>query len=212
MPARRRGRCCSPSTRCRTTARCLGRNLEDNLAGARVEVDAHKRNPADFVLWKLSSENEPGWDIAMGTRPARLAHRMLRHEQALSGPGVRHPCRRPRPDLSAPRERDRPVALAARHAPRWRRYWMHNGFLQVEGQKMSKIARQLHHHQRPARDRKIRRPDLAGRSAAPGHADDALSRADRFHRSSGWRRRRTSCASWQRTASAAREPVRSMPR
>jgi cysteinyl-tRNA synthetase len=39
-----------------------GRDLENNLAGARVEVDSHKHNPADFVLWKRSSETEPGWD------------------------------------------------------------------------------------------------------------------------------------------------------
>src|SRR5687767_6657048 len=38
-----------------------GRNLEEQLAGARVAVEAHKRNPADFVLWKQSSESEPGW-------------------------------------------------------------------------------------------------------------------------------------------------------
>ena len=39
-----------------------GRRLEEQKAGARIAVDAHKKNPADFVLWKLSSENEPGWD------------------------------------------------------------------------------------------------------------------------------------------------------
>src|SRR6218665_2795130 len=40
-----------------------GRNLEDNLAGARIAVDAHKKNAADFVLWKQSSDSEPGWEI-----------------------------------------------------------------------------------------------------------------------------------------------------
>src|SRR5882724_11160826 len=43
-----------------------GRDLEHNLAGARVEVDMHKRNPADFVLWKRSSADEPGWDSPWG--------------------------------------------------------------------------------------------------------------------------------------------------
>ncbi|MGV8856661.1 MAG: cysteine--tRNA ligase, partial [Devosia sp.] len=43
-----------------------GRNLDDNLAGARIAVDAHKRNPADFVLWKQSSDSEPGWDSPWG--------------------------------------------------------------------------------------------------------------------------------------------------
>src|SRR5690606_1711059 len=43
-----------------------GRNLEDNLAGARIAVDLHKKNPADFVLWKQSADNEPGWDSPWG--------------------------------------------------------------------------------------------------------------------------------------------------
>src|SRR5690606_36889016 len=43
-----------------------GRNLEDNLAGARIAVESHKRNPADFVLWKQSSPEEPGWDGPWG--------------------------------------------------------------------------------------------------------------------------------------------------
>ena len=43
-----------------------GRNLEDNLAGARIAVDAHKKNPADFVLWKQSSAEEPGWESPWG--------------------------------------------------------------------------------------------------------------------------------------------------
>jgi cysteinyl-tRNA synthetase len=46
--------------------RLSGRNLEENLAGARVAVEAHKKNPADFVLWKLSSPEEPGWDSPWG--------------------------------------------------------------------------------------------------------------------------------------------------
>ena len=43
-----------------------GRKLEDQQAGARVAVDAHKKNPGDFVLWKLSSADEPGWDSPWG--------------------------------------------------------------------------------------------------------------------------------------------------
>jgi len=43
-----------------------GRKLDEQLAGARVAVDAHKKNPADFVLWKQSSENEPGWESPWG--------------------------------------------------------------------------------------------------------------------------------------------------
>src|SRR5258708_5110707 len=43
-----------------------GRKLDEQLPGARIAVDAHKKNPADFVLWKLSSDNEPGWESPWG--------------------------------------------------------------------------------------------------------------------------------------------------
>ena len=42
------------------------RNLDEQLAGARIAVDEHKKSPGDFVLWKLSSEEEPGWDSPWG--------------------------------------------------------------------------------------------------------------------------------------------------
>ena len=60
--------------------------------------------------------------------------------------------------------------------------WMHNGFLQVEGQKMSKSEGNFVTIHELLDDREIRRPQMAGRSAAACHADDALSRADRFFR------------------------------
>ena len=93
-----------------------GRNLDDNLAGARIAVEAHKKNPADFVLWKQSSPEEPGLGESLGQGAPGLAYRVLGHERALSRAGLRCPCRWPRPDFPAPRERDRPVALRARHA------------------------------------------------------------------------------------------------
>ena len=58
------------------------RPLEDNQAGARIAVEAHKKNPADFVLWKQSSAEEPVAGIARGARPAGLAHRVLGDEQS----------------------------------------------------------------------------------------------------------------------------------
>jgi cysteinyl-tRNA synthetase len=68
------------------------RNLDEQQAGARIAVDAHKKNPGDFVLWKLSSE----------TRPSRLAYRMLGDEPALCRRSLRHSRRRSGPDLPAP--------------------------------------------------------------------------------------------------------------
>ena len=63
---RRRAKCCSTSSSMPDYGALSGRNLEDNLAGARVAVEAHKKNPADFVLWKQSSDDEPGWESARG--------------------------------------------------------------------------------------------------------------------------------------------------
>jgi cysteinyl-tRNA synthetase len=57
-----------------------GRSVDDMIAGARVEVAPFKEDPMDFVLWKPSSDEEPGWDSPWGRGPARLAYRMLGHE------------------------------------------------------------------------------------------------------------------------------------
>ncbi len=57
------------------------RSLDEMIAGARVEVAPYKRDAMDFVLWKPSAPANPGWDSPWGTRPARLAHRMLGDER-----------------------------------------------------------------------------------------------------------------------------------
>ena len=114
-----------------------GRNLEDNIAGARVAVDAHKRNPADFVLWKLSSDNEPGWESPWGRgRPgwhiecSAMSERYLGQTFDIHGGGL---------DLIFPHhENEIAQSRCAHGTDAMARYWMHNGFLQVEGQKMSK--------------------------------------------------------------------------
>src|SRR5690606_14156542 len=114
-----------------------GRNLEDNLAGARIAVDAHKKNPADFVLWKLSSENEPGWDSPWGRgRPgwhiecSAMSERYLGRTFDIHGGGL---------DLIFPHhENEIAQSRCAHGTDAMANVWMHNGFLQVEGQKMSK--------------------------------------------------------------------------
>lgn len=114
-----------------------GRNLEDNLAGARVAIDTHKRNPADFVLWKLSSEEEPGWDSPWGRgRPgwhiecSAMSERYLGETFDIHGGGL---------DLIFPHHENEIAQSRCAHGSHaMANVWMHNGFLQVEGQKMSK--------------------------------------------------------------------------
>ncbi|MBD8065281.1 cysteine--tRNA ligase [Devosia sp. PTR5] len=114
-----------------------GRNLEDNLAGARIAVDANKRNPADFVLWKQSSAEEPGWDSPWGRgRPgwhiecSAMSERYLGETFDIHGGGL---------DLIFPHHENEIAQSRCAHGSHaMANVWMHNGFLQVEGQKMSK--------------------------------------------------------------------------
>ncbi len=76
----------------------------------RVAVEAHKKNPGDFVLWKLSASTSRA-GTALGRGRPRLAHRMLGDERGLSRRRVRHPRRRHRPDLPASTKPSSPVAL-----------------------------------------------------------------------------------------------------
>ena len=114
-----------------------GRDLENNLAGARVEVDSHKHNAADFVLWKRSSATEPGWDSPWGRgRPgwhiecSAMSERYLGEIFDIHAGGL---------DLIFPHhENEIAQSRCAHGTPTMARTWLHNGFLQVEGQKMSK--------------------------------------------------------------------------
>ena len=113
------------------------RNLDDQQAGARIAVEAHKKNPADFVLWKLSSPEEPGWDSPWGRgRPgwhiecSAMSKRYLGEVFDIHGGGL---------DLIFPHhENEIAQSRCAHGTPVMANVWMHNGFLQVEGQKMSK--------------------------------------------------------------------------
>jgi len=113
------------------------RDLEDQQAGARVEVEAHKRNPADFILWKLSSADEPGWPSPWGTgRPgwhiecSAMSARFLGKTFDIHGGGL---------DLIFPHHENEIAQSRCAHGTgRMANVWMHNGFLQVEGKKMSK--------------------------------------------------------------------------
>ena len=83
------------------------RSRADLIAGARVEVAPYKEDPGDFVLVEAVEPGAARLGEPVGPRPAGLAYRMLGDERNTLGRELRHPRRRPRPDLSAPRERDR---------------------------------------------------------------------------------------------------------
>jgi cysteinyl-tRNA synthetase len=114
-----------------------GRNLEDNVAGARIAVEAHKRNPADFVLWKQSNDSEPGWPSPWGRgRPgwhiecSAMSERYLGQVFDIHAGGL---------DLIFPHHENEIAQSRCAHGTHtMANYWLHNGFLQVEGQKMSK--------------------------------------------------------------------------
>jgi cysteinyl-tRNA synthetase len=113
------------------------RNLDDQQAGARVEVEAHKKNPGDFVLWKLSEPHEPGWESRWGRgRPgwhiecSAMSARYLGDVFDIHGGGL---------DLIFPHHENEIAQSRCAHGTAiMAKTWMHNGFLQVEGEKMSK--------------------------------------------------------------------------
>ncbi len=113
------------------------RKLDEQKAGARIKVDAHKRNSGDFILWKLSNESEPGWDSPWGRgRPgwhlecSVMSEALLGEVFDIHGGGL---------DLIFPHhENEIAQSCCAHDNDKMANYWLHNGFLQVEGQKMSK--------------------------------------------------------------------------
>ncbi|MEJ2624302.1 MAG: cysteine--tRNA ligase [Pseudolabrys sp.] len=116
------------------------RPLDEMIAGARVEVAPYKKAPTDFVLWKPSKAGEPSWDSPCGiTRPGRpgwhiecsaMAWKHLGETFDIHGGGI---------DLVFPHhENEIAQSRCAFHTNVMANYWMHNGFLQVEGEKMSK--------------------------------------------------------------------------
>ncbi|MFC1659045.1 cysteine--tRNA ligase [Pseudomonadota bacterium] len=117
-----------------------GRTIEDMIAGARVEVESYKKNPADFVLWKPASEKDdkssifespwgkgrPGWHIECSA----MSTKYLGKTFDIHGGGA---------DLKFPHhENEIAQSLCAFPGSKYAKYWVHNGFLMVEGEKMSK--------------------------------------------------------------------------
>src|SRR5690348_7795805 len=122
------------------------RSVEDMIAGARVEVAPYKRNPADFVLWKPSTPELPGWDSPWGRgRPgwhiecSAMAAAHLGETIDIHAGGV---------DLVFPHHENEIAQSTCAHGGRpFARYWLHNGMLTFGGAKMSKSVgnvKQLH--------------------------------------------------------------------
>jgi cysteinyl-tRNA synthetase len=113
-----------------------GRSLEEMIAGARVEVDVNKRNPLDFVLWKGSKPGEPVWDSPWGPgRPgwhiecSAMGRRYLGETFDIHGGGK---------DLIFPHHENEIAQSEAAFEVPFVRYWLHNGFVNINNQKMSK--------------------------------------------------------------------------
>ncbi|MGA9123661.1 MAG: cysteine--tRNA ligase, partial [Pseudolabrys sp.] len=120
--------------------RLSNRSLDEMIAGARVEVAPYKKDPMDFVLWKPSKPGEPAWPSPAGIKtPGRpgwhiecsaMSWKHLGETFDIHGGGI---------DLDFPHhENEIAQSRCAFHTPVMANFWMHNGFLQVEGEKMSK--------------------------------------------------------------------------
>jgi cysteinyl-tRNA synthetase len=113
-----------------------GRNRDEQIAGARVEIAPYKHDPADFVLWKPSGADDPGWDSPWGYgRPgwhiecSAMAAKHLGQTFDIHGGGI---------DLIFPHHENEVAQSRCAHGEVPARIWMHNGHVVVGGQKMSK--------------------------------------------------------------------------
>ena len=116
--------------------RLSGKRLEDLRAGARVEVDSAKRDPLDFVLWKSAKPGEPAWPSAWGEgRPgwhiecSAMSTKELGEHFDIHGGGL---------DLKFPHHENEIAQTCGATGGRFAEIWMHNGFLNIDNEKMSK--------------------------------------------------------------------------
>jgi cysteinyl-tRNA synthetase len=112
------------------------RSPDELLAGARVEVAPYKKDPTDFVLWKPSADDQPGWDSPWGRgRPGWHIECSAMSRQYL---GVTFDIHGGGQDLVFPHHENEIAQSVCAHGQPFARTWMHNGHLMVEGEKMSK--------------------------------------------------------------------------
>lgn len=156
-----------------------GKKLEDLRAGARVEVDEAKQDPLDFVLWKAAKPGEPSWDSPWGKgRPgwhiecSAMSRKALGDYFDLHGGGM---------DLKFPHHENEIAQTCGAHDTPFVKYWMHNGFVNIDEEKMSKslgnffTIRDVLKHYRPE---VIRYFLLASHYRSPlNYTDDNLDKA-----------------------------------
>ncbi len=113
-----------------------GKSLEDLRAGERVEIDLNKKDPLDFVLWKAAKAGEPCWDSPWGKgRPgwhiecSAMSEHYLGEHFDIHGGGQ---------DLQFPHHENEIAQSEGAHDHHYVNYWMHNGFVRVDNEKMSK--------------------------------------------------------------------------
>ena len=113
-----------------------GKNIDDLIAGARVELEDFKKESSDFVLWKPSKVDEPGWDSPWGHgRPgwhiecSAMSKKYLGETFDIHGGGQ---------DLIFPHHENEIAQSECSHNKKFSNFWMHNGFVTVEGSKMAK--------------------------------------------------------------------------
>ncbi len=117
--------------------RLSGRSMKEMLAGARIEVADYKKNPADFILWKPSDSDQPGWDSPWGYgRPgwhlecSAMSSKLLGNDFDIHGGGA---------DLIFPHhENELAQSCGAFPGTNFAHYWVHGGMLMINGVKMSK--------------------------------------------------------------------------
>jgi cysteinyl-tRNA synthetase len=113
-----------------------GRRLEDMQAGARVAVDERKKSPADFALWKQSKEGEPSWESPWG--PGRPGWHIECSAMSLKHLGESFDIHGGGADLTFPHHENELAQSEAYTGKEFVRYWVHNGFITVDKEKMSK--------------------------------------------------------------------------
>jgi cysteinyl-tRNA synthetase len=115
-----------------------GQSLDALVAGARVEVDEEKRHPADFALWKAAKPGEPAWDSPWGPgRPGWHIECSVMSTHYLGQPFDIHTGGA---DLVFPHHENEIAQSEAATGKKFVRYWVHNGYINVDGEKMAKSA------------------------------------------------------------------------
>ena len=111
-------------------------NIEDLKSGARIDIDTRKKSPVDFALWKSAKEGEPFWNSPWGKgRPgwhiecSAMSKKYLGDSFDIHGGGQ---------DLIFPHHENEIAQSKCSHGGEYGRYWMHNGYLNIRGEKMSK--------------------------------------------------------------------------